>query len=220
MPDDETDFVSSLAARRRMIAEQIEPRGIGQPRVLSAIEAVPREIFVPPASRSKAYEDRALAIDSEQTISQPFIVAFMTNLLAVEPEHKVLEIGTGSGYQTAILARLSNHIFTIERIESLSQQARDRLNRLGTRAVRFRVGDGSLGWLEEAPFDRIVVTAAAPRLPQPLIDQLAPGGRLVIPVGNEKLQTLSVVTRSKGRTIERPTIPCRFVKFIGTAAWE
>ncbi len=202
-----------------MIAQQIEARGIGEPRVLAAIEAVPREQFVPPPMRELAYEDRALAIEENQTISQPYIVAYMTNALRIEPHHKVLEVGTGSGYQAAIISQLTDRLYTIERIASLARCAQERLNRLGVRGVHHRVGDGSMGWPEEAPFDRIIVTAAAPSIPQPLVDQLTQNGRMIIPVGRAEQQTLTALDKRQGRIIERPLIPCRFVKFVGQAAW-
>ncbi len=220
MGEDGTTSDEQRTARRAMIATQIEARGVGDPGVLAAIERVPRELFVPEVVRELAYEDRALVIDAEQTISQPYIVAYMTSALGVEPGHKVLEIGTGSGYQAAILSELTQRLYTIERIATLSEAASARLRLLGIEDVRYRVGDGSLGWPEEAPFDRIIATAAAPAVPQPLLDQLSVGGRIVIPVGNTERQTLLSITKHSDRTVERPLIPCRFVKFIGEAAWR
>jgi len=209
----------SRRARRDMIAEQIEARGIHDPRVLSAIEAVPRERFLPAQFAGAAYEDRALPIEENQTISQPYIVAVMTNSLDVEPDSKVLEVGTGSGYQAAILSKLTGRLFTVERLASLSRAAADRLVHLGITHVEFRVGDGSQGWPEQAPFDRIIVTAAAPSIPQPLLDQLMVGGRMIIPVGDAAQQSLVSVLKYADRTLERPIIPCRFVKLIGRKAW-
>ena len=206
-------------ARREMVASQIEARGICDPRVLAAIESVPREQFVPPSMQHLAYEDRALAIEAEQTISQPYIVAFMTNALRLEEDHKVLEVGTGSGYQTAIISRLTHRVYTVERIAALSRAAKERLAVLGYQNVHQRVGDGALGWEEESPFDRIIVTAAAPAVPPALIEQLADGGRLVIPVGSAEQQRLMILDRRPGRIVERPSIPCRFVKFVGRGAW-
>ncbi len=200
-----------------MIATQIEARGIGDPRVLAAIERVPRERFVPEAIRHLAHDDCALAIEADQTISQPYIVAYMTHALRVGPNTRVLEIGTGSGYQSAILSELTQQLWTIERIAELSRTASERLR---GRDIHFRVGDGSLGWPEEAPFDRIIVTAAAPSVPQPLLDQLVDGGALVIPVGDSANQRLLAITKLPDRTIEHPLIRCRFVKFIGEAAWQ
>ncbi len=205
--------------RRDMIARQIEARGVFSPRVLSAIEAVPREEFVPPALQESAYEDRALAIGENQTISQPYIVAYMTNALRIERHHKVLEIGTGSGYQAAIIAHLTDRLFTMERISSLSQSAQKRLRRLGISGVRHRVADGAAGWPAEAPFDRIIVTAAAPSPPRALVEQLSFDGRMVIPAGGAEQQTLICLDKRRDRIVERPLIACRFVKFIGEGAW-
>jgi len=207
-------------ARRRMVAEQINSRGIHDPRVLAAMEEVPRERFVPADIQAQAFADRALPIDCGQTISQPYIVACMTAYLDLQPHHRVLEIGTGSGYQTAILARLAGEVYTVERIETLLTLARKVLGLIGLNNVQYCLGDGSLGWPEFAPYDRIIVTAAAPRVPQALLDQLADAGRLVIPVGSEREQTLTLVKREQGRVIETPRIPVRFVKLIGDQAWS
>lgn len=210
---------ANALARRRMVAEQIRARGISDPRVLAAMEEVPRERFVPPESRGQAFADRALPIAGGQTISQPYIVADMTACLDIQPHHRVLEIGTGSGYQTAILARLAGEVFTVERIESLLTAARTLLESMGIHNVHYRVGDGSLGWPQHAPFDRIMVTAATPRVPQALLDQLAESGRLVAPVGGQTDQILTLIRREQGRLIETPRIPVRFVKLIGDQAW-
>lgn len=207
------------SARRNMIAEQIEARGVHDPRVLSAIAFVPRERFVPGDAQSLAYSDQALAIEEHQTISQPFMVAFMTQALRVEAHSKVLEIGTGSGYQAAVLSRLTDRLYSIERHAELSETAARRLRELGVTGVRLRVGDGSLGWADAAPFDRIMVTAAAPTIPQALLDQLVDGGRLIIPVGGAGQQTLVSVVNFPDRTRECPLIPCRFVKLMGQAGW-
>lgn len=201
------------------MASQIEARGICDPRVLTAIEGIPREQFVLPSMEHLAYEDRALAIEAGQTISQPYIVAFMTNALRLEEDHKVLEVGTGSGYQTAIISRLAAAVYTVERIAELSRAAGERLAVLDCQNVHQRVGDGALGWEEESPFDRIIVTAGAPIVPQALIEQLADDGRLVIPVGPAEQQRLTILVRRPGRIVERPSIPCRFVKFVGQGAW-
>ncbi len=203
-----------------MVAEQISSRGIEDLRVLAAMEEVPRELFVPSEKRDGAFSDAALPIACGQTISQPYIVAYMTACLAVEPHHRVLEIGTGSGYQTAVLARLAGEIYTIERVGALLTAARSLLDSLGASNVRYREGDGSLGWPEFAPFDRIMVTAAAPRVPQSLVQQLCDGGRLVIPVGGESQQTLTLVRLENGRVIETPRLPVRFVKLYGNQAWS
>lgn len=202
-----------------MVDEQIRRRGVKDERVLAAMEQVPRELFIPGADLAAALSDRALPIEFGQTISQPFVVAAMTALLGIEPHHRVLEIGTGSGYQTAILARLAGQVFTIERIEPLQAKARELLAALGVDNVAFGIGDGTQGWPKEAPFDGIIVTAGAPEVPSPLLEQLADGGRLVIPVGGETEQTLTVVDRRQGETRERPQFPCRFVKLIGSAGW-
>lgn len=201
--------------RHRMVLEQLEARGISSVRVLEVMREVERERFVSANLADEAYDDRALPSALGQTISQPFIVALMTEALAIEPYHRVLEIGTGTGYQTAILAKLSRQVFTIERLEELSTTARQRLVALGLQNVSFRVGDGTLGWPEAAPFDRILVTAAAPQIVPTLLDQLANGGRMVLPVGEEPAQRLTLVERFRGKTIERPLVGVRFVRLIG-----
>jgi len=172
--------------RDRMVIDQLLDRGISDPAVLRAMAAVPRHLFVPSKERSHAYEDRPLSIGFDQTISQPYIVALMCEALKIAPGMKVLEVGTGSGYQAAILDRLGVRVFSIERIPALAEGARDRLKRLKTASVRIREGDGAAGWPEEAPFDRIVVAAAAKRRPAPLWKQLADGGRMVLPVAVER----------------------------------
>jgi protein-L-isoaspartate(D-aspartate) O-methyltransferase len=207
-------------ARRNMIEQQIRARGVRDPRVLDAMMAVPREQFLPPDQRHCAYDDRALALAHGQTISQPFIVAHMTEQLALEPHHYVLEIGTGSGYQCAILARLARHVYSIERIDALREKAGETMERIGVRNVTLRGGDGSLGLAEFAPYDRIMVTAAGPQVPQVLIDQLVDAGRLVIPIGGPKDQTIVVVTKTRTGTIENSTLGCRFVKLIGKEGWN
>ena len=203
-----------------MVDEQLRARGVKNDRVLDAMMTIPRERFVPPGQRTQAYEDRALPIGQGQTISQPFIVAYMTNALRVEPNHKVLEIGMGSGYQTAILSYLTEHLHTVERIESLAKVARDRLAALGITHPHIHIGDGSLGWPECAPYDRIIVTAAAPSVPLALIEQLVDGGQIVIPVGESERQRLVSVWKRHGRTVEHPMIPCRFVKLVGKEGWK
>jgi protein-L-isoaspartate(D-aspartate) O-methyltransferase len=215
MPAESHDF-----ARRRMVDDQIRARGILDPRVTEAMEQIPRERFLPASQAHEAFSDRALPIDCGQTISQPFMVASMTENLDVHPVHRVLEIGTGSGYQTAILARLAGHVYTIERLAPLQANARRLLDSLGFANVSYRVGDGSLGWPEFAPFDRIIVTAGAPETPRALADQLVDGGRLVIPLGGKAEQTLTIVDRRAGRTIEMPRYACRFVQLIGEQAWS
>jgi protein-L-isoaspartate(D-aspartate) O-methyltransferase len=202
-----------------MIEQDIRRRGVRDPRVLDAMATIPRERFVPPAVRTSAYEDHPLPIDFGQTISQPFIVAYMTELLAVTPDAKVLEIGTGSGYQTAVLARLARTVHTVERIDALRERTAQTIAELQLTNIVLHAGDGSLGLPAFAPFDRIIVTAAAPRVPPPLVVQLADGGRLVIPVGGDTEQTIVQVIRKGSRTIETTMLACRFVKLIGQEGW-
>ncbi len=203
-----------------MVKEQIRRRGVTDERVLEAMLAVPREVFIPPDQCRRAYEDRALPIGCNQTISQPFIVAYMTEQLALSPDATVLEIGTGSGYQTAILAMLCERVFTVERLTHMHEAAIRNLAQLGIRNVTAVVGDGSGGLPEHAPYQRILVTAAAPKVPQRLVDQLADGGILVLPVGGEAEQTIIRVNRQCGRTTETPALACRFVKLIGKEGWD
>jgi len=203
-----------------MVTRQIESRGVLDPRVLAAMRDVPREAFVPPMPAEEVYSDRALPIDAGQTISQPYIVAVMTESLAPADDDVMLEIGTGSGYQTAILARLVRQVHTVERIPELSRAAQARLRALEIGNVAYHLGDGSLGWPDAAPFDGILVSAGAPRVPDCLVEQLRPGARLVIPVGDEDTQTLVVVERTAHGTIERPMMACRFVKLIGECGWR
>jgi len=208
-----------LVLRQRMIEQDIRRRGVRDPRVLDAMATIPRERFVPPAVRTSAYEDHPLPIDFGQTISQPFIVAYMTELLAVTPDAKVLEIGTGSGYQTAVLARLARTVHSVERLDALRERAAQTISALRLNNIVLHTGDGSLGLPAFAPFDRIIVTAAAPRVPPPLVVQLADGGRLVIPVGGDTEQTIVQVIRKGSRTIETTMLACRFVKLIGQEGW-
>jgi protein-L-isoaspartate(D-aspartate) O-methyltransferase len=206
--------------RRRMVEEQIRRRGIQDQRVLDAMIALPRERFVPEGVRADAYQDRALPIGHDQTISQPYIVAYMTEQLCIAPDARVLEIGTGTGYQTALLALLAKHVFTIERIPALHEQATRNLTVLDRSNITMSVGDGSLGMPVHAPYDRIIATAGAPSVPGPLVDQLVDGGVLVIPVGGKTEQTIVRVVREQRRTIETPTLACRFVKLIGHEGWH
>jgi protein-L-isoaspartate(D-aspartate) O-methyltransferase len=208
------------AARDRMVTEQLAERGILSAAVLDAMRRVPRERFMPPGTRGRAYTDGAQPIDCNQTISQPYMVARMTELLELQPEQQVLEVGTGSGYQTAILAHLARQVFTIEWHLKLMNQAAERLEALTLENVAYRCGDGSLGWPERAPFDAIIVTAGAPDVPDPLKAQLADGGRLVVPVGPAGDQTLVVVRRAGDRFDERQMLKCRFVKLFGAAGWR
>ena len=209
-----------VAARERMVQTQLVPRGIRDPKVLYAMRKVPRHLFVEEALQNQAYGDFPLPIGEQQTISQPYIVAFMTEALELIGEEKVLEIGTGCGYQAAILAELAPEVFSIERIHILASHARRTLESLRYFNVNIKVGDGTLGWPEEAPFDAIIVTAAAPAIPRPLLDQLAMGGRLVIPVGDLHSQTLEVVHKTPEGLKHDYRGGCRFVKLIGSYGWE
>ena len=203
--------------RDTMVREQIAARGVKDAAVLAAMRRVPRHEFVPAGQRAFAYEDRPLPIGEGQTISQPFIVGAMTELLQVKPGQRVLEIGTGSGYQAAVLAELGVEVYTIEIVEPLAASAKATLARLGYKNVHVRAGDGYVGWPEVAPFDAIIVTAAPPRVPQPLIDQLKPGARLVVPEG-EREQELVVYEKSRDGTVRRTSvIPVRFVPMTGKA---
>jgi protein-L-isoaspartate(D-aspartate) O-methyltransferase len=206
-------------ARLKMVEEQIVSRGIKDPRVIAAMKKVPRHLFVEEALQSQAYSDHPLPIGEKQTISQPYMVALMTEALQLEKE-KVLEIGAGSGYQTAILAELAEKVFSIERIRSLAIKARQLLYELGYFNVEIKIFDGTHGWMEEAPFDAIIVTAGAPDIPQPLLDQLAIDGRLVIPVGDAYAQDLMRVTKTKEGIKKEELGGCRFVKLIGKYGWE
>ncbi len=201
------------------IVRQMRDRGIRDARVLAALGKVSRAWFMPPEQRPLAEADRAVPIGLEQTISQPYIVAVMTVELNLTGLERVLEIGTGSGYQTALLADLAAEVFTVERLATLSLRARGRLDGLGLTNVRYRTGDGSLGWPDEAPFDRILVTAAAPIFPISLFQQLDEGGLLVLPLGGDDGQTLTVVCKDKGRPRSRSVLPCRFVRMVGEEGW-
>jgi protein-L-isoaspartate(D-aspartate) O-methyltransferase len=197
-----------------MVREQIESRGVRNPDVLRSLRETPRHLFIPAAFRSLAYADQPVPIGHGATISQPYIVALMTELLEPSKEHKVLEIGTGSGYQAAVLAPLVKHVYTIEIVPELAETAKQALEKTGRKNVTVRAGDGYKGWPEEAPFDRIIVTAAPPEIPQTLIDQLKPGGKLVVPVG-DRLQDLVVLDKGKdGKVKRRNVIPVRFVPMV------
>jgi protein-L-isoaspartate(D-aspartate) O-methyltransferase len=202
--------------RDLMVETQIEGRGIRDPRVLAAMRKVPRHVFVPADQAASAYDDRPLAIGSEQTISQPYVVAFMTEQLRLTGKEKVLEIGTGSGYQTAILAELAAKVYSIEIRPELAKTAAERLEKLGIRNVEVRTADGYRGWPEQAPFDGILVTAAPERVPPPLLEQLSATGRMVIPVG-AFYQELKVIERQGGGYTEKSVLPVRFVPFVGEA---
>jgi protein-L-isoaspartate(D-aspartate) O-methyltransferase len=207
-------------ARLRMVEEQIVSRGIKDLRVIAAMKKVPRHLFVEEALQSQAYSDHPLPIGEKQTISQPYMVALMTEVLQLKEKEKVLEIGAGSGYQTAILAELAEKVFSIERIRSLAIKARQLLYELGYFNVEIKIFDGTHGWMEEAPFDAIIVTAGAPDIPQPLLDQLSIEGRLVIPVGDAYVQDLVRVTKTKEGIKKEDLGGCRFVKLIGKYGWE
>jgi protein-L-isoaspartate(D-aspartate) O-methyltransferase len=206
-------------ARRRMVEEQLRVRGIHDPHVLRIMGAIPRHLFVDATLDLKAYADSALPIGAAQTISQPYIVALMTQALDLTGEEKVLEIGTGSGYQTAILAELAERVFTVERIASIGAAARERLIAMGYTNVIFRLADGTVGWREMGPYDRVVITAGAPRVPTFLADQLRAGGVAVMPVGASKKQSLVKVTRTEHGLEERILCDCAFVPLIGKDGW-
>lgn len=207
--------------RARMVAEQLEARGIQDDAVLAAMRTVPRHLFVEPALRERAYDDTPLPIGEEQTISQPYMVALMSETLALRPGERVLEVGTGSGYQAAVLAELGVEVVTLERIPALAARACQVLGSLGYLArVTPEVADGTLGWAARAPYDAVVVTAGAPCIPRPLVEQLAPGGRLVLPVGEDELQTLVRIRRGPDGLIEEYFGDCRFVKLLGSYGWE
>ena len=200
-----------------MVQQQLKSRGINDGHVLAAMAKVPREEFVPPNSRAASYEDGPLQIGYGQTISQPYIVAFMTEQLHPKPSDRVLEIGTGSGYQAAILAELVAEVYTIEIAEPLARNAEATLVRLGYKNVRMKVGDGYKGWSENAPFDAIIVTCAPDRVPRPLTDQLKEGGRMIIPVGDRFAQELYLLEKKNGQLKESAVLPVRFVPMTGEA---
>jgi protein-L-isoaspartate(D-aspartate) O-methyltransferase len=211
----------SMPSARRALLRDLFDQGINDLDVLAAIQNIPREWFVPPDLVDRAYDNTPLPIGMGQTISQPMIVAKMTSALAIEKDSRVLEVGTGSGYQTAILARLAPEVFTIERFDELSRLAMDRLASLGVTNVRSRVGDGTLGWPEAAPFDRIILTAAGPRIPPALVKQLAEGGRLVLPIESTPgVQTLYLFRKHHGELEPQSLGGCRFVRLIGEEGWS
>lgn len=215
-PPQETTPEQYRQARETMVSQQIERRGITDPRVLQAMRSVPRHLFVPSEHRDAAYGDHPLPIGHGQTISQPYIVAFMTAAASLEPEDVVLEVGTGSGYQAAVLAEIVERVYTIEIVEPLAREARGRLEKLGYTNVETKIGDGYAGWAEHAPFDAILVTAAPDHIPEPLVEQLAPGGIMVIPVGSEYgVQSLTLVEKSPdGETTTESLLPVRFVPLV------
>lgn len=205
----------SVKARARMVAEQLKARDIRDERVLNAMGKVPRHEFVLPSWRDRAYDDSALPIRAGQTISQPYVVAYMTQAVEPKPKQRVLEIGTGSGYQAAVLAELVAEVYTIEIVPELADEAGSRLKRLGYRNVQVRKGDGYKGWPEAAPFDAILVTCGADHVPQPLVDQLHPQGRMMIPVGPREFQELQIITKdAQGKPQVQRTLPVRFVPLV------
>jgi len=208
------------AARNRMVDTQIKIRGVSDPRVLAAMRRVPRHHFVPQHLWDQAYSDYPLPIGEDQTISQPYIVALMTEALELKDTDRVLEIGTGSGYQAAVLAELAAEVYSIDRLPSLAEQAQKVLTAMGYQNFQVRVGDGTLGWPEEAPFDAILVTAGAPQVPRPLVEQLALGGRLVVPVGDRFSQTLTRALKTKEGVKFDYLGGCRFVRLIGKYGWQ
>jgi protein-L-isoaspartate(D-aspartate) O-methyltransferase len=207
-------------ARERMVETQIKARGLKDERVLKAMLKVPRHLFVDEALRDQAYGDFPLPIGEGQTISQPYIVALMTEALELKGNERVLEIGTGSGYQTAILAELALWVYTIERFQALLERAKKVLKELGYKNISFKLDDGTLGWKEAAPFDAIIVTAASPDIPPPLVEQLAEGGRMVIPVGDEFSQTLIKGVKRGGKLHTKALEPVRFVKLVGAYGFK
>mgnify|MGYP001594965979 CR=1 FL=1 len=205
--------------RRRMVQEQLELRGISDPRLLEAFRRVPRHLFVPPEQQAQAYEDHPIPIGAGQTISQPYMVALMVQLLKLQGHERILEVGTGSGYQLAILAELALEVYSIERLPELAAGALRRLEELGFLNVHISSGNGSLGWPEHAPYDGVVVAAGSPGIPQPLVDQLVDGGRLVIPVGSPQTQTLTLAEKRSGQVRLTALTQCVFVPLVGEHGW-
>lgn len=207
-------------SREKMVREQIMARGVTDSLVINALLKVPRHLFVEEALRQRAYEDYPLPIQDGQTISQPYIVALMTEALKLKGSEKVLEIGTGSGYQAAVLAEIADRVYSVERLPSLAKKARELLDKIGYKNISIKVGDGTYGWKEFSPYDGIIVTASAPDIPPPLIEQLKDGGRLVIPVGDIFSQDLIVLTKEKGKIKKENYGGVRFVKLIGDFGWK
>lgn len=214
------DSANFELARRDMVARQIRERGVRSARVLAAMETVPRHLFVPFERVPDAYADEALPVGEGQTISQPYVVAASAEALALEGHERVLEIGAGTGYQAAVLSLLAREVIAVEAIPSLAESARERLARLGYLNVRVEQGDGSLGFPSDAPYGAILVSAAAPAVPQPLVEQLVEGGRLVIPVGQPDHQQLLRIVKEGNRTNEQKLFPCRFVPLVGRFGWR
>ncbi len=206
--------------REFMVKTQLISRGIKDELVLNAMKKVPRHLFVDDSMQNKAYEDMALPIGEGQTISQPYMVAIMTELLELKGNEKVLEIGTGSGYQAAILAEIAKEVYTVERFAILAKLAEERFHSLGYNNIHIRFGDGTMGWSEKAPFDRIIITAGTPKIPDPLIEQIAVGGLVIAPVGDRFSQQLLKVRKSKDKLLEQYHTPCVFVPLIGAYGWK
>jgi protein-L-isoaspartate(D-aspartate) O-methyltransferase len=206
--------------RNEMVDSQLVPRGIADQRVLAAMREIPRHMFVAPGMETRAYGDHALPIGEGQTISQPYMVALMTQALELDGTERVLEIGTGSGYQAAILSRLSEQVFSVERMPALATRARELLESLGMSNVAIRTGDGTIGWKEFEPYDRIIVTAGAPDVPPSLVDQLGDPGAMVVPVGSRGLQQLRIIRKDKGRLTSVEAGGCVFVPLVGREGWE
>ncbi len=215
-----SDNTPVTQARLQMVRTQIEARGVKNLQVLEVMKQVERHLFIPPELMEFAYSDRPVSIGEKQTVSQPYMVAFMTELLDVRPEARVLEIGTGSGYQTAVLARLAAQVYSVEIISSLRQKADRLLTELGIKNVITRIGDGFEGWPEEAPYERIIVTASPSEVPSPLLEQLAIGGRMVIPIGEGPDQVLWLVQKTKSGVEQKEVLPVRFVPMTGRAQEE
>lgn len=204
----------------RMVDRQICARSIDNPPLIQVMKRIPRATFIPPERQEQAYEDCAVPIGSGQTISQPFMVAYMTDKLDLKPHHRVLEIGTGCGYQTAILAELAGHVYTVERLEELSRRASQTLDSMNITNVTYLVGDGTEGWPEHAPYDRIIITAGAPDIPEHLYSQLSHDGILIIPTGPEESQTLKRIHKTDSGPVVHDLLACRFVKLIGQHGWD
>lgn len=213
-------MINYESERKRMVDEQIVARGVMDQRVLAAMRKVPRHEFLPEVMRGMAYGDHALPLGEGQTMSQPYMVAVMTELLDIKETDRVLEIGTGSGYQAAVLAELCEKVYTVERVKILADKARTTLDRLGYKSVAIKVYDGTYGWKDMAPFDAIMVTAGAPDIPAPLVEQLREGGRIVIPVGERYGQVLVKAVKSAEGIITQKSIPCIFVPLIGNHGWK
>jgi len=203
-----------------MVQRQVIAQGITDARIIEAMRKIPRHLFIDPGLAGRAYEDGSVPIGEKQTLSQPYMTALMTEALDLSGKERVLEIGTGSGYQTALLAELCFNVFSVEKIRSLAIRARKLLDRLQYHNVAIHVGDGTLGWAEHAPFDAILVTACSPRLPRPLMDQLSVGGRLLIPLGDERSQILKRIQRTSSGLEEDELTDCRFVKLWGKYGWQ